>query len=115
MRPIIEECDYEAFVTPHVNDKNPMLRAMRHGPTGDEGATLPSLPNKFSAEVPRDQAETLRTACLKACRDEWKAICDKVLARLKEEKEKFDNPAYKGWDRDWDAQLASCLEVRCVF
>src|SRR4051794_10141544 len=57
MNPIIDRCGHDAFITPHVDDGNPMLRAMRDGPTGDDRATLPSLPNKFSAEVPLELAQ----------------------------------------------------------
>jgi CRISPR-associated protein Cmr2 len=114
MGPIIdkkEECGYGAFVTPHVDERNPMLRALRGGPPEGDGATLPSLPNRFSAEVPLALAAGLRDECLKACREEWRAICDAVHAELESRLPSLP----RDWDKYWHRQVTSCLEMRCVY
>jgi CRISPR-associated protein Cmr2 len=110
MEVVRKECGYKAFVTPHLKEDNPMLRALQGHPTGDALATLPSLPNKFTAEVPFDRAKALREACLKACSDEWKKISNVVRQKLE--------PVFSqhpDWARDWDAQVNSYLEIRCVW
>jgi CRISPR-associated protein Cmr2 len=108
--PVIKECGYGAFITPYVGEDNPMLRAMRDGPTGDDRATLPSLPNKFAAQVPLGKAEALRESCLRACREEWARICKAVHDRLEGEFRRHD----PHWDRFWDDQVTTFFEMRCV-
>ncbi|OWK41127.1 type III-B CRISPR-associated protein Cas10/Cmr2 [Fimbriiglobus ruber] len=111
MKPVIEKCGVDAFITPHVTDENPLLRAVRrNGPTHDPAATLSCLPHTFAAEVPAAEAKALGEASIKACAAEWKAIADAVKAEL----QKVINDAYPGWNRDWDAQIASFFEFRCV-
>src|SRR5258708_28194604 len=105
MKPIIEdpECGYKAFITPHVSDDNPLLKAVMHGATGDEAATLPCLPHTFAAEVPLEKAEGLRIRCLEACENEWKEMLAKGVKQAIQGA--FATRKDPDWDRNWDAQI----------
>jgi len=112
MKPIIEaRCE---FVTPHVNVSENLLLAAVLGELKDRDrpeATLPSIPNKFAAIVPADQAETLRTQCLDSACNAWNEICNKVRAALAEKK---FSALDQNWCTHWDEQVASYLEFEAV-
>lgn len=111
MQPIIRMGDNVEFVTPHVDRKhNDLLKAAGGQPTGDDLATLPSVPNKFCAIVPSDRAEELRSACIHAAEQAWMEIGDEVRDRLHHKI--FAN--YPGWDKDWSAQVNSFFEFFAV-
>lgn len=122
MQPIIDEpgCGTESFVTPHLDvARNALLRAVR-GEFGEAKATLPNLPNKFTAVVPSDKAQALQNACVERCRAEWLGIAEQVRGALQSELRKvFERPQAAaawdpGWDRNWDQQISSFFEMRGV-
>lgn len=112
MQPVIDKCDYEAFITPHVDGDNPLLAAMRGETRGDRNATLPSLPNKFAAIVPSELAETLRSECVAAAKQEWRNVSQHVRRALSDMQSDLKLP--DGLDLNWDQQLDDYFEIRCV-
>ncbi|MDI7268288.1 MAG: type III-B CRISPR-associated protein Cas10/Cmr2 [Myxococcota bacterium] len=70
---------------------------------------LGSLPNTFIALVPARQADELRGKVEKACREEWKRICEAVRCRLAKEW----SPE-SGWDRGWEQQTERFWDIGTV-
>lgn len=117
MIPIIDEpkCGYDAFVTPHVDVSNPILAVLTGRRDPGFSATLPSLPNKFTALVRSELAEQLRSKCLKAVREEWGKICESVHAKLVVVHKSTGLKEFTDWDMNWKSQVEDFFEFRCVF
>lgn len=99
------------FITPDASpDANPLLQAVLNGATGNEDATVASLPHTFAAEVPATEAADLRQAVLDAVNAEWKRIAERVKAALDQRFHKIDST----WAANWDAQVNSHFEFVCV-
>ena len=98
------------FITPHVTATNPLLRIVLNETTGDEAATLSCLPHTFAALVPVLHAESLRQACIEKCEREW----NKIAVAVKHAIQPTMSAAFAPWADNWDAQVGSYFEFRCV-
>ena len=113
MKPLIEKYGYAAFVTPHVSEDNPLLRAVMSGTgTGDEAATLACLPHTFAAEVEWDQRDAIMKEVEDAVRNAWKDIANAVRNALRDRvgdrmKPFLDSPT-------WEQQVANYFEITVV-
>lgn len=110
MEPILQVHGATAFVEPDMTDDPMGSAALR------KNLRSPCLPNRFLAEVPRENAEQLAQRCEKAFRDAWEALARTVRQKLEEE---LTNAGLgKGWqdvaDRLWDKQIDSFFDVRWV-
>ncbi len=115
MEPVLELADAGAakLITPDVTD-NPMVEAFRRRRKGDLETAVASIPNKFAAEVPFDQADKLAEECVRRCRVEWAEICRRVRERLKPVFGRYDPQWQQPLPRNWQPQVESYFEVRCV-
>jgi len=84
MKEIVTKYGYDAFVTPHASDQNPLLRAVIGLPKLDgSDPTLACLPHTFAAVIPDGMnANDLRKECVKECRAEWTRIAEAVRQQL---------------------------------
>ena len=114
MREILDDraCGPRAFVTPHVTADHPILAAQSGRLRSDPRSTLPSLPNRFAAIVPRERAEDIARRCEEDCKKAWLLICDRVKRELESVVNHSDG--YPDWSRNWDAQVDDFFEIRCV-
>jgi len=93
------------ILSPHI-EKNPILKLLEMGKGSDQVLT-PCLPNHFEAAVDRD----VSAAVIRSVESEWKTIGSTIKAALQSEFRQDSDD----WDRDWDSQVNSYLELRCVY
>lgn len=109
----LEQPVSEIILSPAV-EGNLLLKTMRGElkPEEKRDATVPCSPHRFTALVPRDRAKELAKHCKDACQAEWERISKAVHSRLKEE---WENLTEEGWDRDWNNQIKSCLNIQTAY
>ncbi len=116
LRPILATLGPTALVYPALR-RNPLMDRWLRAECGlgdripepDEDALRsPCLPNRFVAVVPESEAAALAERCEESLRISWGRLtgevreqCDGVLRRLDAD-----------WDRLWNSQVGSLLEVR---
>lgn len=110
MTPILEMYGPAAFVEPDMTNDPMGSDALR------KKLRSPCLPNRFLAEVPRENAEQLAQACENAFREAWREVADRVRDELQQKLgnvglgEQWREPA----ERLWDKQIDSFFDVRWV-
>jgi CRISPR-associated protein Cmr2 len=99
------------FTSPFVDSNvNELLKAVLGKPSKKLDSLLPSIPNKFSAIVDCNHAQSLANACVKAAKDAWLDLANDVKTELKT---KIFDPSAT-WDTNWDTQLNAYFEFVCV-
>ncbi len=115
MKPIIEKYGYDAFITPHVTEGNPLVHAvMSKTPTKDEAATLACLPEKFTAVVPVAAAADLKSAVETGVRAEWRKIAEAVRKALSVDREVGERVRPHLDSANWSAQIETHFEIVVV-
>jgi CRISPR-associated protein Cmr2 len=111
LEPVLDFADRgkARLITPDVTD-NPMVDAFRRRRKRDPRTAVPSIPNKFTAEI-TGSADELAKECVRRCEDEWDRICTRVHDRLNDI---FKSDGTDKWDRNWSSQVKSYFEVRCI-
>jgi len=68
---------------------------------------IPSLPNRFLALVPANQAEEIQGIAAKAVKDVWMKICDAVHADICDKlQDVLAADQFTDWDKDWQKQVS---------
>jgi CRISPR-associated protein Cmr2 len=114
MTPVLERCGPTAFVFPALRGLGRMdLWLKQQGvPIEVSGQDLQqaAIPNRYLAIVPAAWAAELERETVAATQAHWTAIGEAVRRKLKQKL----GANFAGWDRDWDAQMQSYFDVRCV-
>jgi CRISPR-associated protein Cmr2 len=102
MQPIFRRYEAAPIITPDPNDR--AILFYRHD------RRSPCLPNRFLAEVLSADAEELARRCEGACRQAWLSVCRRVRRKLASRVKNCSH--VQQWDRLWDRQLNSFLDIR---
>ncbi|NLF69580.1 MAG: type III-B CRISPR-associated protein Cas10/Cmr2 [Candidatus Anammoximicrobium sp.] len=107
MQPILTRLGQDAFVSPAVIGNEQDNRHLRS----------PCLPNRFLAEVPLADAESLAQECEAACRAVWQETAREVYEKLGEligKRLGGHKPLWESQRPLWDAQVESFFDIRKV-
>ncbi|MCS7304969.1 MAG: type III-B CRISPR-associated protein Cas10/Cmr2 [Thermoguttaceae bacterium] len=120
MEPILQHpaCGPEAFVLPDMS-RDPLPLNGTGTPRAGRSAVsvrVACLPNRFLAEVPETEADTLAQQCRKSFQDAWQEIAEAVRQRLSEEIR--STPLEADWQesvaRLWQEQIDSFFDDQDV-
>ncbi|MBC7350999.1 MAG: type III-B CRISPR-associated protein Cas10/Cmr2 [Thermogutta sp.] len=110
MEPIYSKHGAAAFIEPDMS-RDPMSPQNLR-----KEVRSPCLPNRFLAEVPANEAESLAQACRDAFDNAWQTIADNVRQALQTEIAKVKGDGAAEWEnsvnRLWNAQVDSFFDVR---
>ncbi|MGB9689976.1 type III-B CRISPR-associated protein Cas10/Cmr2 [Thermogutta sp.] len=110
MEPIYSKHGVAAFIEPDMSDDPMSPQNLR------KELRSPCLPNRFLAEVPAEEAESLANACRNAFEAAWRSIAEKVRETLHTKIEDLKGGWLAEWEssvnRFWNAQIDSFFDVR---
>ena len=110
MKEVITRCDEgpSVIVSPDVTQL-PLWQLESKTFKGDRDKLLePCIPNRFIAEIPSSDAETIRQATEDACRGEWRGIAEQVRQFLYQ---KLPHDSFAKGDSLWQRQIDSFFEI----
>jgi len=107
MKPLLDQGTGCEIISPQVKATG-IHKWLSGDRSSRDSALVPSLPNRFLAEVPAAKAEELRQACLSAVETEWNALSHGIRAWLLSKGCKNDDLQL------WDKQNESFFEFRAA-
>lgn len=122
---IAEHCGPDAVISPALKGQ-PLVDLWLAGEMNVKGIPNPdralletgSIPNMFTAIVPKDQAAPLAVACENAIQDAWERISGKVKDAVRQAycNTKTDSPvSWEAWERIWTRQQNAFLHNQGIY